>query len=289
MTEQNITIQVENNYKISATLREPKNERKGIIQIHSGLGIPQEFYSNFAIFLTKNGYTTLTFDYRGIGKSKPKTLKGFDATLRDFGYKDMTGVFTWVIENYPNDKKIIVAHSMGGQLIGLMKNNEKIDQLFLIGASTGYWKDMTKPYNWKVFPIWYLFVPISTFLFGYAVSKRIKQGEDLPKRVALEWKKWCTNPNYFENEFGKTLSPLYFDKITIPIKSIQISDDPIANKITSNKLLKYYKNAEIFIDRISTKELNVKKIGHFGFFSRKFKQTLWFKLIRDIDNLKFSH
>jgi predicted alpha/beta hydrolase len=239
-------------------------------------------YSNFAIYLTENGYATVTFDYRGIGSSKPKTLKEFDANIRDWGYKDMTGVFNWVLDNYPNDKKIIIAHSMGGQLIGLMENNHKIDQLFLISASTGYWKDMTSPYNWKVFPIWFLFIPLSTYLFGYAVSKRIKQGEDLPKGVALEWQKWCTNPNYFEEEFGKTLNPIFFDEICVPLKSIQASDDPIVNTITSNKLLKYYKNAKISIDIISPKELGVKKIGHFGFFSRKFKKTLWTKVIEEI-------
>jgi len=282
INEQHITISANDGYQLSAILREPKNDRKAIVQIHSGTGILQELYSNLAIYLTKNGYTTLTFDYRGIGRSKPKTLRRFDATMRDLGQKDMTGVFDWVIENYPEYKKIIIGHSIGGQMIGLMENYHKIDQLFLIASSTGYWKDMTKPYNWQVLPIWFLFIPLSTYFFGYATAKRIKQGEDLPKGVALEWRKWCINPNYFEDEFNKTLNPLFFDKINIPLKSIQISDDPIANEITSNKLLKYYKNAKISIDKVSVEELGVKKIGHFGYFSRKLKQTLWNKLIDDM-------
>ena len=283
MNEQCITIPAKDGYQLSAILREPKTTRKAVVQIHCGTGIPQRLYSNFAIYLTENGYTTLTFDYRGIGKSKPKTLSGFGATLRDWGQKDMTGVFNWVLEKYPNDKKIIAAHSMGGQMIGLMENNNKIDQLFLIASSTGYWKDMSSPYKWILPPMWFLFIPLSTGYYGYANSKKIKQGENLPKGVALEWRKWCINPNYFEDEFGKTLHPLYFDQINVPLKSIQISDDPIANNITSNKLLNYYKNAAITIDKVSPKELGVNKIGHFGYFSRKFKKTLWNKLIIDMD------
>jgi predicted alpha/beta hydrolase len=35
--------------------------------------------------LTECGYFTLTYDYRGIGNSKPESLKGFQANLEDWG------------------------------------------------------------------------------------------------------------------------------------------------------------------------------------------------------------
>jgi predicted alpha/beta hydrolase len=71
--------------------------------------------------------------------------------------------------------------------------------------------------------------------------------------------------------------------LTIRLKSIQITDDPIANELTSNKILKYYKGANIQIEKISPEQLGVKKIGHTGFFSRQFKDTLWNNLRTDID------
>ncbi len=283
MTEKIIKISAEDGYNLSATLREPELKSKGFIQIHCGTGIPQVLYANFAKYLTSNGYTTLTFDYRGIGASKPKSLKGFEAYIREWGQKDMTGVFNWALNNYPNDKKIIIAHSMGGQMVGLMENNNKIDQLYLIASSTGYWKDMSKPYKWILPPLWFVYIPLSIYIYGYVNAEIIKQGENLPKGVAEEWKKWCANPSYFEIEFGKSLHPLYYDQINSPIKSIQIADDPIANGITCNKLLKYYKNSEITIDKISPEEMGVSKIGHTGFFSRKFKDTLWRRLLNDIN------
>ncbi len=283
MKEQFLNIPAKDGYNLSAILREPEIKRKGIIQIHCGTGIPQKLYSNFAVYLTKKGFTTLTFDYRGIGDSKPKKLKGFDATIRDWGRKDMTGVFNWVLDNYPDEKKIIIGHSMGGQMVGLMENNDKVDHLFLIASSTGYWQDMSKPYKWMLPPIWFLFIPVSTFFLGYARTKKINLGENLPKGVALEWRKWCINPRYFEEEFEKTLNPIYFDQIKVPLKSIQITDDPIANHITANKLLKYYKNAKVSIDKISPSDFGMEKIGHFGYFSRKFKNTLWNKLVLEIN------
>jgi predicted alpha/beta hydrolase len=121
-------------------------------------------------------------------------------------------------------------------------------------------------------------------IYGYANAKKIRQGENLPKGVALQWREWCINSNYFADHFQKSNTSLYFDKLRIPLKSIQITDDPIANEITANKILKYYKNAKIEIEKISPEQHGVKKIGHTGFFSRKFKDTLWNKLIADIEN-----
>jgi predicted alpha/beta hydrolase len=277
-----IQIPARDGYMLSANLYMPKEVSKGFVQIHCGTGIPQKVYSNFASFLAENGFTSLTFDYRGIAESAPRFLKDSDAKISDWGRLDMSGVFDWVLSNFPNQKKIIAAHSMGGQMVGLMDNHKKIDQLFFIASSTGYWRDMSSPYKWMPAFYWYFMIPIHTKLFGYVNAMKVKQGENLPKGVALEWRKWCTNPDYFEPEFGKTLNPVFFDQITTPIKSIQIQDDPLANKTTANKLLKYFKNAKIEIEEINPKNYGVEKIGHTGFFSRKFKKSLWTKVMNEM-------
>lgn len=40
----------------------------------------------------------------------------------------MTAVLNWGVENYPNLEKVVIGHSMGGQLIGAMKNADKVDR-----------------------------------------------------------------------------------------------------------------------------------------------------------------
>ncbi len=286
MNQTEIQLSARDGYPLSATLREPENTIKGVVQIHSGTGIPQNLYSNLATFLTENGFVTLTFDYRGIAKSAPSTLKGYNAKISDWGKLDMTGVLDWLVQKYPSYPKTIVAHSMGGQLIGLMENHKQIDKIFLIASSTGYWRDMSSPYKWLPAFFWYFLIPVHTRLFGFVNAMKVKQGENLPKGVALEWRKWCTNPNYFEVDFGKSMHPLFYDQITIPITSIQITDDPLANEVTSNKILQYYPNAGINIKRISPHEVSQKKIGHTGFFSRKFKNTLWKDLLSELNSVR---
>lgn len=282
MNAREIKIPARDGYLLNAKLFEPTSDSKGFVQIHCGTGIPQKLYGNFASFLASEGYTAVTFDYRGIAESAPKNLKNFKAKISDWGQLDMAGVLDWAKENYPDQKKIVAAHSMGGQMVGLMDNHADIDHIFLIASSTGYWRDMSHPYKWLPAFFWYILIPLHIKIYGYANAMKIKQGENLPKDVALQWRKWCINPNYFDSEFAENKTPLFFDKIKTPIKAIQIADDPLANKKTSNKLLTYFSKATIDIKELRPQNLGVKKIGHTGFFSRRFKSSLWSEFIDDI-------
>ena len=279
-----IHIPAKDGYPLAAKLRKPSGETKGVIQINCGTGIPQTIYQQLAGFLAENGYITITYDYRGIGASKPPSLRGFEASLTDWAQLDMTGVLDWIIREFPDQKRILIGHSFGGQVVGLMENNHLIDHLFFIASSTGYWRDMAPPAKWLMPPLWYLFIPTVTTLFGYGNARILGRGENLPKAVVLQWRKWCIDPNYFIPDFIERNIPLYFDQITIPFKAIQITDDPIANPTTANKILAYYRNAPITIEKISPASLGVNKIGHSGFFSRKFKDTLWKNLLLDLSN-----
>ena len=278
MNTQLIKIPALDGYPLAATLREPAGEALGVIQIQSGTGIPQELYANFAAYLSAQGYITLTFDYRGICQSSPKSLRGFEAKITDWGRLDMAGVFDWVLNEYPDLKKTVIGHSMGGQMLGLMHNNHLIDQAILIASCTGYWREFKAPAIYMA-PFWILGLTLSSRMYGYATAKKLRQGENLPKGVALQFASWCSDPGYFQNHFESGAIPLYYDQYTGPLTSIQITDDPLANEVTANKLLTFYPNAQKTVQRISPQDVGVRKIGHAGFFSRKFRDSLWSDLL----------
>ena len=269
-------------YSLAATLRTPQTEPKGVIQIQSGTGIPQELYGPFAEFLSAQGYITLTFDYRGINHSSPETLRGFEAQITDWGRLDMAGVFDWVVNQYPDLKKIIIGHSMGGQMLGLMHNNNLVDQAIFVASCTGYWRDFKAPFRWSM-PIWLLAMTLTTRVYGYATAKKFRQGENLPGGVALQFASWCSDPGYFQKFFESGAVPLHYEQFKAPLTSIQIADDPMANEVTANKLLTFYPNAQKKVKRVAPEDLGVKKIGHTGFFSRKFRDSLWTDLIGQLN------
>ena len=282
MKTESIKIKARDGYYLSARLFSPEeNDSQIIVQIHCGTGIPQKLYANLAEHLALNGIAAVTFDYRGVAESAPESLKGFHAEIADWGKEDMAGVFDWVIDNFPDHKKVIVGHSMGGQLIGLMPNHKKIDQIFMIASSTGYWRDMNNPYKWVTFFFWYFLIPLHTRVYGYVNAMKVRQGENLPKAVALQWRTWCTDPAYFEPALEGSLSPNFFEEISMRIKAIRIEDDPLANLTTFSKILRFYKNADFDIETIVPKDYGLEKVGHTGFFSRKMRSR-WDQLVEEI-------
>lgn len=167
MKEIEIKISTEDDYTLSALYIRPKNVR-GAVQINAATGTKKEFYLNFARYLAQHGLAVLLYDYRGIGESAPRNLKDFRANLRIWAGQDMTAAFDWLKQQHPEQACFILGHSMGGQLIGLMRNATQADALILVGSSVGYWPLLPFPSNLLYFFIWYLcsllpFVSPATF------------------------------------------------------------------------------------------------------------------------------
>ncbi|MEL7006761.1 MAG: alpha/beta hydrolase, partial [Bacteroidota bacterium] len=61
-----------------------------------------------------------------------------------------------------------------------------------------------------------------------------------------------------------------------PIHMFWTTDDPISNKRSIPSFWNNIKNsADMEIQKISPKEYSSKKIGHHGFFRKKFKDSIW--------------
>ncbi|HMJ14611.1 MAG TPA: alpha/beta fold hydrolase, partial [Polyangiaceae bacterium] len=92
----------------------------GTVIINSATAAPQVFYRRYAQYLARSGARVLTYDYRGIGQSRPESLRGFAATLSDWAEYDARAAFQFVSAEFPNSPLAFVGHSFGGQLIGLV-------------------------------------------------------------------------------------------------------------------------------------------------------------------------
>ena len=76
-------------YSLHATLREPDTPALGIVLIHPATAVLQTLYSGFADYLTSRGFAVVTYDYRGIGRSRPESIRGFQAGMRDWADLDV--------------------------------------------------------------------------------------------------------------------------------------------------------------------------------------------------------
>ncbi|ATB34712.1 alpha/beta hydrolase [Cystobacter fuscus] len=68
------TLLASDGYSLTATRFGAGSPLRGHIVVAGATGVPQTFYARFAGYVASRGFTTLTFDYRGIGQSKPASL-----------------------------------------------------------------------------------------------------------------------------------------------------------------------------------------------------------------------
>lgn len=94
-TEQ-VSLNALDGYVLNGVIYSPTTVTiKAKIILASATGVPQGFYRRFSEYMTQYGYQVLTFDYRGVGASSPKNLKGFEMSYLDWGKLDLAGAIDY--------------------------------------------------------------------------------------------------------------------------------------------------------------------------------------------------
>ncbi|RMF68654.1 MAG: alpha/beta fold hydrolase [Calditrichaeota bacterium] len=267
-------VQAQDHFELAATCFAAGRETEShpIILICPATGVKRRYYARYAEFLAQQGFTVITFDYRGVGDSRPATLNKFRAFMHEWGEKDIDAMIGWIEAHYPGRQIFGVVHSVGGQVLGLAKRARHLDAVVMIGCQSGYWRLWPFPLNYGILILWYVLIPILTTLLSYFPSRLFGMGENLPAGVAREWAAWGRQPTYV---LSKEHPKRYFAEIRAPILAISFSDDGFAPKRAAEEILRFYPNAPNEHRFIRPRDLGVKSIGHFGFFRDAFRESLW--------------
>jgi predicted alpha/beta hydrolase len=277
--EEDVVIDAADGQKLTGTLYLPAGEPRAAIQINGGVGVKRRFYRHFAAYLTSRGYAVLTFDFRGTGGSRPKSLRGYRATLSDWGTKDIPAAFDWLSNRYLDVPKFIVGHSMGGQITGLMHNHEQVSGIVLVFVATGYFRTFPMPFRLYPMFILYLFFPLMTPLFGYAPARFVTPGQDLPSGVAWEWIDWTRQSKYMKRRLGNRVDAFHFPRLTAPVHAFVVDDDPMATPENARRFLdEYYSNTKTELTQLHASDAPHGKVGHLGYFRKGLADAYWSKV-----------
>jgi predicted alpha/beta hydrolase len=240
--------------------------------IGGAMGVRQDFYAPFARFLAESGIHVLTFDYRGSGWSRPRRLVDFPATVTQWAELDLSATLREARKPAPGLPLLFVGHSLGGQILGLAPENEQVSAAVHVAVGSGYYKLNEKMALYVRF-LWYFLMPALLPIFGYFPGKKLRVIGDLPFGVAWQWRRWCLHPDYVLSEGADSYAR--FARVKAPILSISFADDALITRSAIERLEAAYPNARVDSRHIAPRDMGRERIGHFGFFSRASRETLW--------------
>jgi predicted alpha/beta hydrolase len=109
--------------QLAATLYAPApGTANGVaLMINSSMATPRQYYRAFASHMAGRGFAVLTYDYRGIGGSVFDIPPPPARTAVAWGSIDQTAAADFLAERFPGCARMLLGHSLGGQILGLCR------------------------------------------------------------------------------------------------------------------------------------------------------------------------
>ena len=255
----------------------------GTVVINPATAVKASYYHRYARFLARHGYAVLTYDYRGIGASRlrhPRAMRDTDKFC--WGACDCDAALQWAHDSFPGEPLDVVAHSIGGLMVGLAGHGRHVRRCLTVGAQYAYWRDYAAGRRGAMWLRWHVLMPLLTALLGYFPARRLGWHEDLPAGAAYEW---AFRPARLEAAYRRLqrrgLDPLqHFPAMTGEMLAIGLSDDPFGTPAALDRLLGYYSGARRTRIEIRPESIGERQIGHFAWFHERFENTLWMDALR---------
>ncbi|MFC5300474.1 alpha/beta fold hydrolase [Azospira restricta] len=268
------TIAAADGQPLAARFFAPAGAARGAVIIAPAMGVGQEYYADFAHWLAQQGYAAITFDYRGMGHSRRGSLRGFKADIFDWARLDCGAAAEALTQRFPGVPLTWIGHSLGGQILAFFPQHARLAKAITVGTGSGYWRENVWTLKSYVWWLWYVIVPLTLPLFDYFPGRRLKKVGDLPRGVMAQWRRWCLHRDYAVGVEGEPVRRQYA-AVTTPIVSLSFTDDEFMSAKNTASLHGFYTGAAKTMKRIAPRDVGARRIGHFGFFRRRFAETLW--------------
>lgn len=250
-------------------------EAIGTVIVNCATGVAARYYHRYARFLAGHGFDVLTWDYRGIGLSRPVRLRGSGFRWRDWGMLDFEAVLRFMAARGAVRPLAVVGHSFGGFLPGLAESAVQIDRMLTVGAQYAWWGDYARRQRLGLFLKWHVVMPAVTALCGYFPGRRLGWLEDLPAGVAHEWsfRRRRFERNHPQTERAAVLARMA--AVRAPILAVTVSDDPLGTPAAIRRTLGYYSGAERCVVTLRPADYGRSSIGHFRLFHDSHADGFW--------------
>lgn len=253
-----------------------------VVVVNPATSVLSRYYARFADFLFAHGFDVVSYDYRGIGESRPDRLAGFNAGWFDWGRLDFEAALQYVMARFPGQPIHVVAHSVGGFLIGLAASAPRVSRVFTMGAQYAYWRDYARARRLGLLFKWHVVMPALTAVFGYFPGRRLGWLEDTPRGVVRDWT--ARHPRFEDMWRGGEVALADdarrglvegFAAVRAETLALSLSDDEFGTVPAVRRLLAYYRNCPRTHLHLTPQAAGQAQVGHFAFFHSRFEHSLW--------------
>ncbi len=195
--------------------------------------------------------------------------------MADWGELDQPAVVDHALAWQPSIPLLIVGHSVGGQIFGLLRDPHRVRRVLMVAAQHNYFGYWNPPDRYALWFLWHVFMPGVSHTLGFFPSRAVGLGEDLPRGVALEWARWCRSPGALVGVIGGD-APDRFAQYRGPVLALSFDDDHLfAPPRAVDALLAFYRNAATEHRHLTASALGLRSVRHFGFFRESARAGGW--------------
>ncbi|MDN7126722.1 alpha/beta fold hydrolase [Pseudidiomarina sp. 1APR75-33.1] len=246
-----------------------------VVIMAPAMAVPHSYYADFCAWLATQGFHVIGFDYYGIGLAQEQSLRHFDSSVTEWATLDAQAVLDQCLQDFPKLPVVWFAHSIGGQLFGMLQHTEQVERMVTVATGTGYWRDMQPGLKYKSWFLWRAIVPWLLPVVGYFPGARLGIVGNVPKSAMAQWRRWCLNSDYLVGAENLYQS---YAQVETPIISLAFSDDEMLTYRNIDSMHNFYKNAPQRRLRFAPEDFDLDSIGHFAIFRPRY-QKLWAELL----------
>lgn len=267
-------------FSITAHLFLPEKSNGRLLLINSATGVKQQLYFSFASYFSQKGFTVITYDYRGIGSSKPVRMRGFKASMRVWGAMDYKAVTDYIKIHFNNYKKYVLGHSVGALIMGMNEGSGIFDEFVFVGTQNAFIGNLKFRTKVEALLGFGIIQPLTTGLLGYFPAQWFGLGESLPKNCASDWRTLILNRKSTNRLLEKTED--YSKDLKQRVLVIRAEDDGwLTEKGVKSLLNDTYPNLRPVYRLVKTSESEQGEIGHVNFF-RSYNKNLWDIILNEL-------
>jgi predicted alpha/beta hydrolase len=267
---QPLVLRATDGVELAATAYAARVPARATLVVAAATGVPMGFYRRFALWAAGQGVSVLCFDYRGVGRSRPARLRGFEADFSHWA-QDIDAALSHALATSEAPVSV-VGHSIGGFLAPAALHAPRAHRLVLVGAQSAYWRDWPHPQRWPMAALWHVAMPAVTAACGFFPGRALRMGEDLPRGVAMQW---ATRP--WRDPLAAGLLAERYARVLPPLHLVAATDDVFATEAALGRVQAAL-GGRATRHRIEPASLGRARLGHFALF-RESGQGWWPQLL----------